>query len=196
MTSIKLTLTGASAKAEVEGALTSGMVGVPVTICCDSAWDGLIKTLVCRSGTGTQAVVNVPNRTTLPQEVLKRSKWGKNDLFLGVEGRRGDGTLVIASTMAFCQKILPGANPGEDPGMDRGNPVWMQILGLIGPLSDLKTSHRDNLVLAINDALGGVGIEKIEIEGVPETASSAKAEGSAVFSADRGAAAETTGMEG
>lgn len=194
MTSIKLTLTGASASAEVEGALTSGMVGVPVTICCDSAWDGLIKTLVCRSGTGTQAVVNVQNQTTLPSEALKRSKWGKNDLFLGVEGRRGDGTLVIASTMAFCQKILPGANPGEDPGMDRGNPVWMQILSLIGPLSDLKTSHRDNLVLAINDALGGMGIEKIEIEEIPETASVAEEESSAVSNVD--GAAETTGMEG
>ena len=37
MTSIKLTVTGASARAEVDGLLTSGMVGIPVTISYDGA---------------------------------------------------------------------------------------------------------------------------------------------------------------
>ena len=41
MTSIKLIVTGASARAEVDGLLTSGMVGVPVSVTYDSAWDVL-----------------------------------------------------------------------------------------------------------------------------------------------------------
>lgn len=50
MTSITLILTGASIRSEVDGVLTSGMVGIPVTIRYDDAWNGLIKNLVCRCG--------------------------------------------------------------------------------------------------------------------------------------------------
>ena len=68
MTSIKLIVTGAAARAEVDGELTAGMVGIPVTIQYDSAWDGLTKTLVCKGGTCwhngagvVKSVLNVEN---------------------------------------------------------------------------------------------------------------------------------------
>ena len=43
MTNIKLTVNGAKATAEVDGILTSGSVGIPVTIEYDSSWNGLTK---------------------------------------------------------------------------------------------------------------------------------------------------------
>ena len=43
MTSIRLTVNGANASAMVTGKLTSGMVGVPVTIEYDRAWDELAE---------------------------------------------------------------------------------------------------------------------------------------------------------
>lgn len=189
MTNIKLTLVGATAHAQVEGELTAGMVGVPVTIQCDSAWDGLTKTLVCRSSVGTRSVVGVDEQGMVAPEVLKRSKWGRNELFLGLEGRRADGSLALASTMAFCKKILPGAAPEKDLSAVPENPVWMQIMNMIGRLKNLKTCSRGNLVDAINEVVadvqtnreqipqavkdflkenpeqGAVGITSVEIEG-------------------------------
>lgn len=49
MTSIKLTLSGAVAQTETDGIITEGMKGLPVTIVYDEQWDGLYKTLVCKS---------------------------------------------------------------------------------------------------------------------------------------------------
>ena len=47
LTSIKLIVHGAKARAEVQGVLTAGMVGIPVTIEFDKSWNGLSKNLVC-----------------------------------------------------------------------------------------------------------------------------------------------------
>lgn len=49
MISVELAATGAVASTRLNGVLTSGMVGVPVSITWDSDWDGLTKTLVCQS---------------------------------------------------------------------------------------------------------------------------------------------------
>lgn len=168
MAQIRLTLVGNSASVQMEGVLTTGMVGVPVEICYDSAWDGLQKTLVCRSDIGTRAVLSVGEQTQLPPEVLHLSKFGRHELFLGVEGRREDGTLVIASTMAFCQKILPGANIRDDPSADPCDPMWAQILRLIGAMGALETEERENLVGAVNEVrqlcIERTNIESIELE--------------------------------
>lgn len=48
MTTVKLYCTGAMARATVNGPLTHGMVGVPVEVEWDGAWDGLVKTLKVR----------------------------------------------------------------------------------------------------------------------------------------------------
>lgn len=162
MTSITLTLTGASAVAEVEGLIVEGMVGMPVTICGDENWTGLVKTLVCRGGMGTRTVANVDGQTAVPPEVLRRSPWGRNELFLGVEGRNSDGTLVMVSTMAFCGEVLPGADPAPDLTTEISQPLWAQLLQMIGPLGDLQTDRRDNLVSAINQVLARIGEDEDE----------------------------------
>ena len=152
VTSIQLTLTGAQASAKVDGLLTSGMVGVPVTIQWDESWEGLRKTLVCRSDGCIRSILDVGRETTVAPEVFRTEKWAPNALYLGVEGRDEDGKLVIPSTFAYCGQILPGAMADGPPSREGENPIWLQILQRIGDLQALKTAQRDSLVGAINEA--------------------------------------------
>ena len=129
MTSIMLTVTGARAKASVTGPLTSGMVGIPVTIEYDAAWDGLTKNLVCRcspwgSDEGeTRVILNVEKTATVAHEVMKSDMY----LYLGIEGFSSDGTLVMPTTWAKCDKIQYGANTCEDPSTNPELSVWNQL---------------------------------------------------------------------
>lgn len=151
MTSIHLTLNGCVATAKMTGILTSGMVGVPVTISCDSSWKGLTKTLVCRGCGEIKSVLGVEDQAVVAPEVLRLTDKSRHDLFLGVEGRSADGTLVIPSTFAYCGLIYPGATADADPSVDPPDPPWAQILGKIGLLQQLKTENKSNLVDAINE---------------------------------------------
>lgn len=136
MTSILLKLTGAKAQATVDGPLTAGMVGIPVTIEYDEAWNGLTKHLVCRCGEWghdrgeTRTVRNIENAATVAHEVMLAGQC----LYLGVEGYSADGKLVLPSTWADCGKIQHGANVGADPSADPALPVWAQLQGEIRKL--------------------------------------------------------------
>lgn len=105
MTTIKLFLTGARARAEVAGILTSGMSGIKVEIQADKAWDGLEKTLICQSDAGVWAMPVKADESRVSRDTMAYIQWHRNELYLGVEGRSADGELVIPSTMAFCGKI-------------------------------------------------------------------------------------------
>lgn len=152
MTSIQLTVTGAHAVARVEGLITAGMVGIPVTITCDESWDGLVKTLVCKSDTQQRCIYNVGTEATVAPEVLVTNQWLRSTLYLGLEGRDGEGNLVIPSTYAYCGVIQPGAQGDCPQSQAPDNPVWAQILGQMGDLSTLQTEGRQTLVEAINEA--------------------------------------------
>lgn len=154
MTSIQLTLTGAQAKAEVNGLLTAGMVGVPVTIVWDESWNGLVKTLVCRSDGCIRTILNVGSQAMVAPEVFRTEKWAPNALYLGVEGRDTEGKLVIPSTFAYCGQILPGAVAEGAVSQEPENPAWAQILGCIGDMEALETTRKASLVEAINEAAG------------------------------------------
>ena len=112
MTSITLTATGAKLTASVNGPLTAGMVGIPVTIEYDDAWLGLSKNLICRcDGWGpdkgfSRAVMAVENTATVAHEVMVAGKY----LYLGIEGCHPDGTLVVPTTWAKCGIIQAGAD--------------------------------------------------------------------------------------
>ena len=129
MTSILLSLTGAQAWATVDGPLTSGMVGIPVTIEYDEAWDGLTKNLMCRcspwgSNNGEiRTLLNVGDTSTVAHEVMQPDLY----LYLGVEGFNDDGALVIPTTWAMCGKIEYGANTGADLSTDPELPIWNQL---------------------------------------------------------------------
>lgn len=154
MTSIQLTLTGAQARAEVDGLLTAGMVGVPVTISWDASWDGLVKTLVCRSDGCVRTVLNVADQATVAPEVFRTDGWAPNALYLGVEGRDVAGKLVIPSTFAYCGQILPGAMSDGMESREPEDPTWVNILNLIGNVKALTTIQKENLVDAINEVAG------------------------------------------
>ena len=129
MTRINLTVTGARAKASVTGPLTSGMVGIPITIEYDDSWEGLTKNLVCRcSGQDTdsteqRAILNVGSAAVVAHEVMQAGA----HLYLGLEGFRPDGELVIPTTWAMCGVVREGANTGEDLSADPTLPVWNQL---------------------------------------------------------------------
>lgn len=105
MTKIKLTCQGAAAWAGVEGVLTAGAVGIPVELVFDSAWDGLLKTTVAMTAVKKLPMVLTEGRTEVPWEVLEAGL----HLYLGVEGRRADGSTVISTVWADCGLIRPSA---------------------------------------------------------------------------------------
>ena len=128
LTSITLKVNGADIQASVTGTLTSGMVGIPVTIQYDDSWAGLTKNLVCRCCRGADStehrtILNVGSTAVVAHEVMKAGML----LYLGVEGRNADGTLVIPTIWAMCGVIQTGANTSEDLSTDPTLPVWGQL---------------------------------------------------------------------
>ena len=166
MTSIKLIVSGASARAEVDGLLTSGMVGIPVTIVCDGAWDGLTKSMVCRAGHIVKTILNVGNTATVAHECMVPNQ----TLLIGIEGRNADGTLVIPTIWARCGLICSGANADADPSTDPTLPVWARIESKIGSLDNLNTQAKENLVAAINEAMtkGGGTVDPEAVQKIVE----------------------------
>lgn len=124
-----LKVTGARAWATVTGPLTAGMVGLPVTMEFDEAWEGLTKNLVCRSSEWgrddgeCRTILNVGTAAAVAHEVMLAERF----LYLGVEGRSLDGKLVMPTTWALCGSIRPGANSGADLSADPTLPVWEQL---------------------------------------------------------------------
>lgn len=167
MTSIKLIVSGASARAEVDGLLTSGMVGIPVTIACDGAWDGLTKAVVCRAGSIVKTILNVVGTATVAHECMVPNQ----TLFIGIEGRNADGTLVIPTVWARCGLICSGANADADPSADPTLPIWAQIQAMIGNLDDLNTDAKENIVDAVNEAMenGGGTVDEATVKQIVET---------------------------
>lgn len=129
MTNITLTVAGAKAWATVNGPLTAGMVGIPVTIEYTDEWIGLTKNLVCRCGKWgpekgeTRTILNVGESATVAHEVMQADTY----LYLAVEGYSEDGNLVIPTTWTECGRIQHGANAGADPSANPKLYVWNQL---------------------------------------------------------------------
>lgn len=136
MTSIELTVAGAAASAKLDGVLTAGMVGVPVNITWDSEWDDLVKTLVCQSGVGKRLVLQVGNTAFVAPDVLQLDRFGRNALYIGLEGRREDGTLVITSTLARVGEIQPGAIAEGDLSVTPDSPAWVNVVNTVRSLNE------------------------------------------------------------
>lgn len=168
MTEITLRIIKTSVAVVNAGTLTSGMVGVPVTFAFDDSWNGLVKTAVFRGGDVTRdCLLDGTLTTTVPAECLAVSGV---PLKIGVEGRTTDGEIVIPTVWGFVGKVLEGAQPGGDPGAEPENPVWLQILKLIGLLENLTTTAKENLVAAINElaARPSGDVDADEVRGIIE----------------------------
>ena len=150
MTTIHFTVHGADAQAAVSGVLTGGMVGLPILFRFDSTWDGLSRTLVCRGGGRQISITGIGTQATVPHEVLCAG----STLFVGVEGRNAEGTLVIPTIWVNCGVIQEGAVPNEVGSTDPAAPIWAQLQQQIGCLENLDTQEKADLVRAINEILG------------------------------------------
>lgn len=168
MTSIILKVTGAKAQAIVRGPLTSGMVGIPVTIECDDAWNGLTKTLVCRCSKWgydrgeARTILNVEQEATVAHEVMQADM----TLYLGIEGYSPDGQQVIPTTWANCGKIQYGANADEDPSADPDLPVWAQLQAELGKLKQCAVTD-EQISAAVEDYMSEHPVEIPESDCLP-----------------------------
>ena len=105
------------------------MVGIPIKIEYDDAWEGLKKNLMCRcSPWGStdgeyRAILNVGDTAAVAHEVMLPDMY----LYLGVEGYSDDGKLVMPTTWATCGRIAYGASTCEDPSTDPELSIWNQL---------------------------------------------------------------------
>ena len=136
--------------------LTTGMVGLRAEFTFSSDWDGLTKTAVCVGSGITKDVLDVENEIVVPHECLTDPA---SDLKIGVYGVNLAGNLVIPTVYAHVGRLFRGADPSGDASADPTLPIWAQLQAMMGDLSNLTTTARDNLVAAINEAAksGGGG---------------------------------------
>lgn len=128
--------------------LTSGMVGQPIEFEYSPDFDGLTLTAVFTNGKTTVDVLNPGNQCVIPHEVLDAVG---TLVKVGIYAVRGN-ELVIPTVYATIGIVLKGADPSGDVSADPTLPVWAQIQGVIGNLTDLDTEAKNNLVAAINEA--------------------------------------------
>ena len=184
------------------------MVGLPVTIEYDEAWDGLTKNLVCRcSSWGSndgeiRTILNVGETAVVAHEVMQAGQY----LHLGLEGFRADGTLVMPTTWARCAQIQYGANVDGDPSADSELPIWGQLQSQIEQLkcgnisqeqldeiracADVAVQAEENAVAASHLAADNAEAARTVAEAVQFYADdAAQAAQAAALSADRAEAA-------
>jgi hypothetical protein len=168
MTQICIKVIGANAaKARVSGPLTTGMVGAVARFSFDGVWKDLVKVAVFRGSGVTRDVLEWDgDAVRIPAEVLA----AEGRLFVGVEGRNGDGSVVIPTVWVECGVVVCGANASGDVSTDPDLPVWAQIQSQIGPLEELQTKDKASLVAAINEVLrsGGGSVDEDAVERIVE----------------------------
>lgn len=134
--------------------ITTGMVGKHVSFDFSAEWDGLVKTAVFE-GSGVKKDVTLSGDTAvIPHECLTVPG---GMLRVGVFGT--DGTTQTPTVYTDIGQIEQGADPSGDTSADHTLPIWAQLQAMMGDLSNLTTTARDNLVAAINEAAksGGGG---------------------------------------
>lgn len=143
--------------------IPKGIVGATISIeYTDPAWDGLQKTVVFRSSV-TKDVLASGNEVVIPAEVVSRA--GRN-LYMGVYGVDIANNVVIPTIWAELGMIHSAADPSGDSSSYPLLPVWAQIQAMIGNLDELDTETKNNLVVAVNEALrkGGGTVDAAEIQ--------------------------------
>ena len=157
MQPIKITVSSTRAVcSERPDPITTGMVGLRAEFIFSEDWAGLQKTAVCAGSGVTKDVLVVQDAITVPPECLTDPA---SDLKIGLYGTNSTGNIVIPTIYAYCGRLFRGADPSGDESVDPTLPIWAQLQAMIGDLSNLTTTARDNLVAAINEAAksGGGG---------------------------------------
>lgn len=165
---VKIKVNGTNAVLlEKLGEFTTGMVGAVARFSFDDEWKDLVKVAVFRgSGVIRDVLEWDGDCVRIPAEVLTHGQ----HLYIGVEGRNAEGTIVIPTVWADGGPVLAGANASGDVSTDPGLEVWAQIQSQIGPLEELQTKVKENIVGAINEALrsGGGSVDEDAVERIVE----------------------------
>lgn len=137
--------------------ITTGMVGLRAEFTFSEDWDGLQKTAVCAGSGVAKDVLVIQDAITVPPECLTDPA---SELKIGLYGTNSTGNIVIPTVYAYCGRLFRGADPSGDTSTDYTLPIWAQLQAMIGDLSNLTTTAKENLVAAINEAAksgGGAG---------------------------------------
>ena len=119
----------------------------------DDIWAGLRKKVAFR-GSGEVEVLCDGDTATFPAEVTQQ----KNRLVtVGITGVSEDGTIVIPTLWAELGTVADSAYGDYPAAGEPVQPVWAQLLAMMGTLANLNTEARENLVAAINEVLSKVG---------------------------------------
>lgn len=153
--------------------LTAGMANVvQCQFVFSDDWSDLSKTAVFTNGKTTVDVVLADEYTcNIPHEILTTPL---TTALVGVYGTDGD-VVVLPTIWGGLGVVYPAADPSGDESVDPTLPVWQQILGQIGNLSDLATMSKDSLVSAINELYktggsgSGTGGMAFDIDGITLT---------------------------
>lgn len=112
MTQVLISCHGAVANVKVEGQLTHGMAGIPVTAQWDEEWQGLVKTLKVRCGEVSRIVSLEGDRQVyLPHECLIAGQ----RLECGMDGWDLTGALRIPTNWASCGIVKPSVAQCDGP---------------------------------------------------------------------------------
>lgn len=155
---MELIVKGALARVENPEPLTTGRVGLMLSIEFDSLWSGLQKAIIFRDESGHEkTIINLGTEVEVAPEVLTTAG---DMVSVGVFGYDGDpANIIIPTVYTVIGIVRAGADPDIDPSTNPTLPVWGQIQAEIGDLNDLETTAKSNLVAAINEAAqsGGGG---------------------------------------
>lgn len=164
MTSVKIKANGVSLTVSVDGKITTGMVGIPVLVELDSAWENLIIKVLFRVGERVRVMAD----NTVPWELLRTS----GDLLeVGCEGRNEDGTLIIPTVWNTVSRIAEGASgqipaaptPGTSTNGSGSSAPTSAVLYTAQSLTDAqKAQARANIGAAAVGGGSGGGLTSTE----------------------------------
>lgn len=162
--------------------LTTGLVGASIFFRFDVKWRHLTKTIIFRAGDVTKDKIWTGSEMTIPHEVLLKPGI---PLEVGVYGISSGGEVVIPTIWLNLGMIKKGAEKSGSESVDPTPSQWEQMLGMIGDLSSLKTTTKENLVAAINEVIA-TGAGSVEPEFIQEKIDEAlkKAKESGEFDGD------------
>ena len=163
---IKLKANGTIATVEETERLTSGRVGLPISLDLSEEWDGLLVTVVCSAGGIVRDVPVLPGgNLTVPHECL--AKAGVR-LTIGIYGATQDGHIAIPTIYADAGKIYRGANPSGEEEHEPTPSEVEQILAAASEAVAVAQSVRNDADAGVFDGLPGEeGPQGPAGEGVP-----------------------------
>lgn len=136
MTQVLIDVIGVHAVATKNAPLTVGMVGVPVRFSFSPEWEELECLAVFRAGEVKKDNVLIDGCSVIPAEVM--TQVGQT-VYIGVEGRSRDGSIVFPTVWAEAGRILDGARASGDPALA---PTPSQFDRLMGEMKRVDTTLR------------------------------------------------------